>query len=77
MLSDCNSAALVEDGLLLRYRTGANDLVPLAQQIETTGRVQLGNFPQAFSHIGLIGAAWAIDKAKSEQSSAKPSLEAP
>jgi GH15 family glucan-1,4-alpha-glucosidase len=25
---------------------------------------QLGNFPQAFSHIGLITAAWEIDKAK-------------
>jgi alpha,alpha-trehalase len=25
---------------------------------------QLGNFPQAFSHIGLINAAWQIDKAR-------------
>ena len=24
----------------------------------------LGNFPQAFSHIGLITAAWEIDKAR-------------
>jgi GH15 family glucan-1,4-alpha-glucosidase len=24
---------------------------------------QLGNFPQAFSHIGLIDAAWAISQA--------------
>ena len=31
---------------------------------------QLGNFPQAFSHIGLITAAWEIDKAR-EGSSAK------
>ena len=23
----------------------------------------LGNFPQAFSHIGLINAAWAISQA--------------
>ncbi len=25
----------------------------------------LGNFPQAFSHIGLINAAWAISQAES------------
>jgi len=24
----------------------------------------LGNFPQAFSHIGLINAAWSISKAE-------------
>jgi GH15 family glucan-1,4-alpha-glucosidase len=23
----------------------------------------LGNFPQAFSHIGLVNAAWAISQA--------------
>jgi alpha,alpha-trehalase len=55
----------------------ANDLGLLAEQIDTTNREQLGNFPQAFSHIGLIGAAWEIDKAKDEQRSAKLLLEAP
>jgi GH15 family glucan-1,4-alpha-glucosidase len=24
----------------------------------------LGNFPQAFSHIGLVNAAWAISQAE-------------
>jgi GH15 family glucan-1,4-alpha-glucosidase len=24
----------------------------------------LGNFPQAFSHIGLVNAAWAITQAQ-------------
>jgi hypothetical protein len=24
----------------------------------------LGNFPQAFSHIGLVNAAWAISEAE-------------
>jgi hypothetical protein len=24
----------------------------------------IGNFPQAFSHIGLINAAWAITQAR-------------
>jgi GH15 family glucan-1,4-alpha-glucosidase len=55
----------------------ANDLGLLAEQIDTTNREQLGNFPQAFSHIGLIGAAWEIDKAKDEQHSAKLFLEVP
>jgi alpha,alpha-trehalase len=42
----------------------ANDLGLLAEQIDTANGEQLGNFPQAFSHIGLITAAWEIDKAK-------------
>ena len=42
----------------------ANDLGLLAEEIETANGEQLGNFPQAFSHIGLITAAYEIDKAK-------------
>src|SRR5919202_361922 len=42
----------------------ANDLGLLAEEIDTANREQLGNFPQAFSHIGLINAAYEIDKAK-------------
>jgi GH15 family glucan-1,4-alpha-glucosidase len=30
----------------------------------TANDQQLGNFPQAFSHIGLITAAWEIDMAR-------------
>jgi hypothetical protein len=38
-----------------------------------------GNFPQAFSHIGLINAAWAIAQARERvagrgQSQAPPSV---
>jgi len=46
---------------LARY---ANDLGLLAEEIDTANGEQLGNFPQAFSHIGLITAAWEIDKAR-------------
>jgi alpha,alpha-trehalase len=44
----------------------ANDLGLLAEEIDTTNDEQLGNFPQAFSHIGLITAAWEIDRAREE-----------
>jgi GH15 family glucan-1,4-alpha-glucosidase len=46
----------------------ANDLGLLAEEIDTANGEQLGNFPQAFSHIGLITAAWEIDKARGARS---------
>ena len=42
----------------------ANDLGLLAEEIDTKNDELLGNFPQAFSHIGLITAANEIDKAR-------------
>jgi GH15 family glucan-1,4-alpha-glucosidase len=42
----------------------ANDLGLLAEEVDTASGELLGNFPQAFSHIGLITAAWEIDKVR-------------
>ncbi|AXI80148.1 glycoside hydrolase family 15 protein [Peterkaempfera bronchialis] len=42
----------------------ANDLGLLAEETDATTAEALGNFPQAFSHIGLINAARAIRDAE-------------
>ena len=42
----------------------ANDVGLLAEEIDTSSGELLGNVPQAFSHIGLVTAARAIDEAK-------------
>jgi GH15 family glucan-1,4-alpha-glucosidase len=42
----------------------ANDLGLLAEEVDPETRELLGNFPQAFSHIGLVNAAWAIAQAE-------------
>jgi GH15 family glucan-1,4-alpha-glucosidase len=45
-----------------RASSFANDLGLLSEEVdESTGEL-LGNFPQAFSHIGLVNAAWAISQ---------------
>jgi alpha,alpha-trehalase len=43
-----------------RAIASANDVGLLAEEVDPTTGALLGNFPQAFSHIGLVNAAWAI-----------------
>jgi alpha,alpha-trehalase len=52
------------EALFNKLASYANDLGLLAEEIDTETGELLGNFPQAFSHIGLITAAWEIDKAR-------------
>ncbi len=64
-------AALARSGQVARARerfemvlSHANDLGLLAEEIDPRNGEQLGNFPQAFSHVGVISAALAIDAAE-------------
>ncbi len=41
-----------------------NDVGLLAEEVDPISGELLGNFPQAFSHIGLVNAAWAISVAE-------------
>ncbi len=36
----------------------------LSEEVDGDSGELLGNFPQAFSHIGLVNAAWAISEAE-------------
>ena len=46
--------------LFERISAFANDVGLFSEEIDTQSGQLLGNFPQAFTHIGLINAAWAI-----------------
>ena len=52
---DDDARALFERLLALR-----NDVGLLAEEYDTQAKRQVGNFPQAFSHLALIGAAFAL-----------------
>ena len=69
--------ALARAGQTARARTVfervvafVNDVGLLAEEVDPASGELLGNFPQAFSHIGLVNAAWAISETERAQKSA-------
>ena len=46
-----------------------NDVGLLSEEVDPASGDLLGNFPQAFSHIGLVNAAWAISETELRQHS--------
>jgi GH15 family glucan-1,4-alpha-glucosidase len=51
-----------------RAASFVTDLGLLAEEVDPATGELLGNYPQAFSHIGLVNAAWAIDQAERARS---------
>jgi GH15 family glucan-1,4-alpha-glucosidase len=49
-----------------------NDVGLLAEEVAPGGAELIGNYPQAFSHIGLVNAAWAISQAEERQAASGP-----
>jgi GH15 family glucan-1,4-alpha-glucosidase len=47
-----------------------NDVGLLAEEVDAASGEMIGNFPQAFSHIGLVNAAWAIAQARQRAAAA-------
>ena len=61
-------AGRLEDARLIfeKILSYANHLGLYAEELSVTGE-HLGNFPQAFAHIGLISAAYNLDRALGQQ----------
>jgi GH15 family glucan-1,4-alpha-glucosidase len=60
------------EALLDRLVSLASPLGLLAEEYHPTLQRQLGNFPQAFSHIGLINSAYIIDEMRAKHEVSLP-----
>ena len=76
--------ALAQAGQAARARTVferaaafVNDVGLLAEEAGPVSGELLGNFPQAFSHIGLVNAAWAISETERLQKSSAENADGP
>jgi GH15 family glucan-1,4-alpha-glucosidase len=71
----CQALAGDIDGATRRFEDllgYANDLGLYAEEIEPETHKALGNFPQAFTHVGLIDAALTLQKCRAGEARAKP-----
>ncbi|MDQ3103682.1 MAG: glycoside hydrolase family 15 protein, partial [Actinomycetota bacterium] len=50
----------------------ANDLGLMSEEADPVSGELLGNVPQAFSHVGLINAAWRLGQAERDTTRASP-----
>ncbi len=58
--------------VFVAHAQAGNHVGLLAEELEPASGRQLGNFPQAFSHVGLINAAVALDRCLSVKPSLQP-----
>ena len=70
-MSDCALADDLEQGeALFNDVLGyANDVGLFAEEIDPVGGGAWGNFPQAFTHVGLIDAALLLEEARQRRAS--------
>ena len=62
----CRGGQVAKAELFYEKMLGYGNHVGLfAEEISLTGE-QLGNFPQAFTHLGMISAGFALDRAMGE-----------
>jgi alpha,alpha-trehalase len=64
------AVAVFEDAL-----KDANDLGLLSEMVDPSSGELLGNFPQAFSHVGLINAALRIEERRWREKRGEPHAE--
>ncbi|MHB8544846.1 MAG: glycoside hydrolase family 15 protein [Leptospirales bacterium] len=73
------SAAKIEEAesMFCRLLDYANDVGLFAEEIDPNTGSALGNFPQAFTHIGLINNAILLSRRRNEESSSSRQLPQP
>jgi GH15 family glucan-1,4-alpha-glucosidase len=70
-MAECQAKAGDVDGAAERFERllgCANDVGLFAEEIDRRAGALLGNFPQGFTHIGLINAALALEAARAPKS---------
>jgi len=73
-LSECLALAGDLDGATRwfdRATAAANDVGLLSEEVDPKSGQALGNFPQAFSHVGLINAAWRLGQERAKAANAR------